>query len=157
VTIHSVDKKLRESRFFLDRMHECERVPSRYWERFDFFLSAFLSAARSVDYKLRHERKNQYESWREVWDAKHPAEHELIRFMANDRAAEVHRSGSSRDGSIDLYVTRSELEPSSNEAAGFIPVFSFKMEGKERRVTEVCEQYLDLLGAMVAQFLAENG
>jgi hypothetical protein len=27
MTIHNVDKKLRESRFFLDRMHECESAP----------------------------------------------------------------------------------------------------------------------------------
>ena len=89
-------------------MREFEQQPSRYWEPFDFFLSAFLSSARSVTYTLEHEN-DQYKSWRAAWDAKYPAEAELIKYMANDRAAEVHRGGSSRDGSIDIYFKESRF------------------------------------------------
>jgi hypothetical protein len=158
VAIHSVDKKLRESRFFLDRMRECERVPSRYWEPFDFFPSEFLSATRTIDDRLRHEREDKYKHWRVAWNKKRtPADNALIKFMIDDRGFEVHEIGSSRDGSIDLHVKAPDLGASEIEpGAFFIPANWFTIQGEKRKVTDVCEQYLALLQAMVAQFLAEN-
>ena len=77
-------------------------LPSRYWERFDFFLSAFLNAARSIDYRLRHERGDQYRHWREAWNAKFSEADALTKFMVNDRRVEVHDSGSGTGRSTSL-------------------------------------------------------
>lgn len=66
-------------------------------EESDFFLSAFLSACRSVDYRLRHEQGATYKIFRESWNnALSPAEQRLMKFMVDDRNFEVHESGSNR-------------------------------------------------------------
>jgi hypothetical protein len=46
--IENVEKKLREARFFLDKMidHDCKANKDK--EKFDFYLSAFLSAGRTA-------------------------------------------------------------------------------------------------------------
>jgi hypothetical protein len=45
-----VHKKLAEAAFFLGKMIEEERRPFGDREPFDYYLSAFLSAGRTVDY-----------------------------------------------------------------------------------------------------------
>ena len=60
MNVEGVEKKLREARFFLDRMSEHERMPFDNKEPFDFYLSAFLGAGRTVDYRLRHEAKLEH-------------------------------------------------------------------------------------------------
>jgi hypothetical protein len=69
LNIESVEKKLREAKFFLDKMIEHEQMAFKDKEPFEFYLSAFLSAGRTVDYRLRHEQKAIYPSWRIRWDA----------------------------------------------------------------------------------------
>ena len=66
---------------------------------FDLLLSAFLSAARSVDYRLRDQHKATYEPWRKTWDTRLTlAENGFIKFMRVDREEEFHDSGSSPPG-----------------------------------------------------------
>jgi len=64
--------------------------------------SAFLSAARTVDYRLRHEHGTSYENWRAAWDkGLSPQQDSLNKFMTDDRAMEVHESGSTRDVRVE--------------------------------------------------------
>jgi hypothetical protein len=56
----SVKKKVREAEFFLGKLQECDRIAFGDHEHFDFFLSAFLNAAHSVDYRLRHSYAARY-------------------------------------------------------------------------------------------------
>jgi hypothetical protein len=98
-----VHKKLTEAAFFLNKMAEQERRIfghgglSEPFEPFDYYLSAFLNAGRTVDYRLCHEHKAIYKPWRKAWNARiTPDENRLIKFMVDDRIAEVHASGSSR-------------------------------------------------------------
>jgi hypothetical protein len=53
MNIDSIEKKLREAQFFLGQMREQERRAFGDREPFDFFLSAFLSAVRTVDYVIK--------------------------------------------------------------------------------------------------------
>lgn len=78
-----VRKKLLEAQFFSDEMIKQERSifiganPFEPFEPFDHYLSAFLSAARTVDYRLRHEQAAIYPDWRKAWDASlipHPSD-----------------------------------------------------------------------------------
>jgi hypothetical protein len=67
-----VHKKLAEAQFFLSKLIEQERRIFRGGdprERFDYCLSAFLSAGRTVDYRLRHEQAAIYPACRTEWDA----------------------------------------------------------------------------------------
>jgi hypothetical protein len=67
MNIENVDKKLREAKFFLAKMVEQEGRACSDKEEFDFYLSAFHSAARAVDYRLRHEQGAIYRAWRKTW------------------------------------------------------------------------------------------
>jgi hypothetical protein len=64
--------------------------------RYDHRLNAFLSAARSVDYRLRCECPNTYPDWRKQWNAEHPAEDSVLVFINSKRANDAHKRGSGR-------------------------------------------------------------
>lgn len=145
-------------------------------EPFDFCLSAFLSAARSVDWRLRHEHKAAYEPWRKEWDATLTAQEDrLIKFMVDDRNLEVHESGSTRgvkDERTNIQGTYSDKSgtitvsgppltlggPLENPTAAFIikPAYFFIIDGAERKATYVFGEYLTLLEQMVAKFKADH-
>jgi len=49
-------QKIAEAHFFLNLLTEEERRIIGDKDSFDYYLSAFLSAGRTVDYRLRHEQ-----------------------------------------------------------------------------------------------------
>jgi hypothetical protein len=69
--IANVQVKLREAQSSLEKMrdHEQRAFGDKH---FDDYLSAFLNAARTVDYRLRCEYPTTYPIWRDHWNAKHP-------------------------------------------------------------------------------------
>jgi hypothetical protein len=133
-------------------------------EQFDRLLSAFLNAARTVDYRLRYECKATYPNWRKAWNASHQSEDRFIAFMVNKRDIEVHESGSGRivkpkeirigiggsysDKSGTLWVmgSPSPLVGDNTGATITTPQYFFEIFGTERPVTEVCKEYLTILG-----------
>jgi hypothetical protein len=164
-----VHKKTAEPRFFLGKMTEQERrVGGDDREPFDFYLSAFLSAGRTVDYRLRHEQAGIYPAWRTAWDASlTPQEKSLIKFMVDDRNIEVHESGSSR--SVDregvvLGIGEHRLPGGMHVVSGPVGttveiqtnVYNFTIDGAERKATEACAANLALLQRMVAQFVTDH-
>ena len=108
ILIEYVEKKLREAKFFLNKMSEHERMAFDDKKPFEFFFSAFLSAGRSVGYYLQHKQKGLYRSWgkdwteaiyrrwRKDWEATLPQPQQgLIKFMIRTRDIEVHEGGTS--------------------------------------------------------------
>ncbi len=168
MNIESVEKKLREAQFFLSKMTEQEQRAFGEREPFDFYLSAFLSAARSIDYRLRHEQKAIYPVWRSAWNAKLSLdEDKLIKHMVDDRANEVHESGSGRSagfegiavmgGYSDPSGTLTIFAPPGTPPAVFNkPAYYFTLGGTNHKVTVVCAKYLALLDRMIAAFKADN-
>jgi hypothetical protein len=165
-----VHKKLAEADFFLDKMREQEQRLVGDREPFDYYLSAFLSAGRTVDYRLRHEHKAIYEPWRTAWNATlSAADDGLIKFMVNDRNVEVHESGSNRSVGQEgvplpsgMYRTPHDGIFVSDDLPGvgpnlvYRPTYSFTIDGTERRATGACREYLALLHRMVARFEADR-
>ena len=108
--IPKTQKKLREAKFFLGRMSEALRSIKLEKEDFEFFLSAFLSAGRSVTFVLRAEQADVYQQWYDGWQKALDAENrELLEFMNQQRIAEVHRRGADVQAEIEM-VPVSELE-----------------------------------------------
>jgi hypothetical protein len=93
-----VQDKLAEAQFFLDKMTKQEPRVAGDRRPFDYYLSAFLSAGRTVDYRLRHEQGVKYVPWRKAWDATLTShQNSLIKFMVDDRDREIHEKGSIRN------------------------------------------------------------
>jgi hypothetical protein len=169
-----VHKKIAEAHSFLRKMTDQESRIIGDTE-FDNNLSAFLNAARTVDYRLRHEQGAIYKPWRKAWDARlAPEQRSLMKFIDDDRAKEVHDSGSSRnvrqegvkfgigthhlDGGGTLTIGGIPTPLSGIESAATIykPTYSFTIDGTDRKVTEVCGTHLALLQKMVADFEADH-
>jgi len=160
-----VEKKQREARFFLNKMIEQEAHAFGDREPFDFYLSAFLSASRSIDYRLRHEQSAIYPAWRDSWNAAlAPDDDQLMKYMVDDRILEVHESGSGRNATLEYSaIPGNTYSDSSGVLTVFAPpgtplgtigkpAYYFTIGGANKRVTEVCTDYLALLDRLVADF-----
>lgn len=169
--IARVHKKIGEAHFFLGKMTEQEGRIVGDKEPFDYYLSAFLSAGRTVDYRLRHEQAGIYPAWRTAWDANlAPQESTLIKFMVDDRNDEVHERGSSRtiaQEGVEFGIGEHRLPggggmisisgpPTMPPAVLYRPTYSFTIDGANCKATEACREYLALLRRMVSQFETDH-
>src|SRR6266446_2380996 len=163
-----VDKKLREARYFLRNMKAREALAFGDHEEFDFCLSAFLSAGRSLDYRLRHMSK-RYAPFRVAWDKTLNADElELIKFMIDDRNVEVHETRSTRQqAEVRVPVRGRYSDPSGTltvlsgvpgtPPAEFIkPTYYFSIAGKQLTVLAACDTYIRLLERLVADCRASG-
>jgi len=69
--IEATQRKLREAQFFYGRLVDSKDLmgPDRNEpDAFSFYLSAFMSAARSVPWVLQCEEKEKYEAWKPKWE-----------------------------------------------------------------------------------------
>lgn len=90
-------RKLREAEYFLREIGRRSRdyQPNEHAEIGRYYISAFLSAARSVTMVMQAEQKFcDWEPWFAAWRAERSeADRALLRFMNGQRVAEVHREG----------------------------------------------------------------
>jgi hypothetical protein len=173
--IDNTKRKLREARFFHGHLvHENRRPVRNEPEAFGFYLSAFLSAARSVTFALQKEEKSKYDNWFwPTWMATlKPEEAKIFDHMKDQRNAEVKETGANRVLSTE-YVPIHELpqERHSHPAYGFhdfsppgaeparvgIPVSHFTIDGNPAEVVEVCTKHLRLLERLVQDFIGAHG
>lgn len=92
------ERKLREARFFLRKLQEKAQTVVGDPEEFGFFLSALLSAGRSVTFALQVENKDGYDAWFPVWlEKQNQEDQDLFKFMNNQRVKEVHQGGADVD------------------------------------------------------------
>jgi len=164
-----IDKKLREAHFFLRKMGERAQLAFGDQEEFDFYLSAFLSAGRTVDYRLRHEQGTAYKAFRAGWDsALSPDEQSLVKFLVDDRNLEVHESGSNRtehESRIRVFgsykdksgTVNASLLPGTPTAEIMKPVYYFMIGGQQLPLIEACLRYIELLGRLVTDFKRSQG
>ena len=165
--IETVKKKLREARFFLGRLGEQEGRAFGDKEPFDFYLSAFLNAGRTVGNRFNRMQQPAQTAWRKKWrKSLTPAESVLDKFFGKQRNDEVHSAGNARtektenipvghgysDPSGWVYVT----DPDGSDGAIPRPAYFFTIDGAERKATEACADYLALLERMVSEFVADN-
>lgn len=159
-----VHKKLREARFFLGKLAELAQMAFGEHEQSDFYLSAFLSAGRSVDYRLRHEQGATYSTFRVSWgNALSSDEQRLMKFMVDDRNFEVHESGSNRaefENRIPVYGSYQDKSGKATVSAPpgtppveiIKPTYSFTIDGQQVPVLEACRKYIELLDRLVTDY-----
>ena len=167
--LSAAEKKLREARFFLDRMREQELRAFGDKEPFDFYLSAFLNGARTVQYRMVHEAARaglSYKRWREGWEGAHQSAANLIKFLVRDRDMEVHERGSGRSAGTESIESGDSYSDSSGTVfvsgpPGVPPAttrtrYEFTVNDTTRTVTETCTEYVNLIGQMLADFRSEH-
>lgn len=164
--VPKVSKKLREARFFLGQMEQLGRSTASTrldHDHFEFYLSAFLSAARSItDY---FERDRKYRVWYRDWKMSQPEEdRQLINQMTNQRDLEVHEEGANiahelEDvplSKIDMSGLHAAYAHSFGEPWGepqvSQKVYYFVLEGRNVNAIETCNRYADLLIQAVDEF-----
>ena len=168
-TIDQIQKKLRETEFFLAKMTDQEARAFGDKEPFDFYLSAFLSAGMSVRdglFKGQIPDPNRtITEWRSRWKkTRTEGELCLFDFMGKDRDVEVHGSGSRRKPKEEPFTV---FGNSYSDKSGTLTIFAapatgptfvcksayyFIIGGTDRNVIEATNEYLVLLNHMVAEF-----
>lgn len=173
VELRRTRKKLAETKFFLGHLEKQTRTTQQYPDAFDFYLSAFLSAARSVTSMLQVEDKDRYDRVFPGWhDALSPEDRRLFRFMYEQRRVEVHEEGAKVDHETSMIpVWEVWREPSSSPyfiarfggpyastpfgddyASAKVGVLTPRFEiapGEYRDAMEVCRRYVGLLEDVV--------
>jgi hypothetical protein len=170
--IEATQKKLAEARFFLGHMREEANKPNRQNpDAFDHYLSAFISAARSVLWVLHHERKEEWENFEPGWKSRLTGdESKLLKFTNEQRIESVKKKGASTTVEfvmvpmIRLHGHRSVpahlaqfggLFEAGNKIG--VPVHHFDVEGTKTEVIELCNRYLRFLEKTIEEFLgAQN-
>jgi len=165
-----VEKKLREAEFFLSKMVDQEKRAFGDKEPFDFYLSAFLNAARVIDYRLRHMHGETYGPWYTKWKKTLTRDQrKLIKFLVTDRNLEVHAKGSrrsvaqeaikvghsysDRSGTLEVFAPpRVLVGDPTPPAIIYKPTYNFTIAGVERRAVDACSEYLRLLTRMLSEF-----
>lgn len=168
-------RKLQEAQFFLRHLlREAKRTAGDH-EPFLFYLSAFLSAGRSVTLVLQKEAKADYDRTFPTWMQNlSPEDRGLLDYFVGQRNAEVHESGADYQLGkeyipvYDVYEDeygRFEISsppptlgfPASAPAHIGRPSRYFTIEGQQREVTTACERYVDLLEAFLQEFDRQTG
>jgi hypothetical protein len=160
-------KKLREAEFFLGLLIAADSaVIKRAPEAPDFYLSAFLTAARSVTFAMSKDHGESTEEWNIEWISRLSADDAaLMRFFVKQR------NKVQKEGSADIEVTFATVsltefvaELDANGGAYFgshMPGMSQPTANRtETRfrakpdvsVGAVCRSYLDLLKRLISDF-----
>ena len=161
--------KLAEAQFFLLELNSLRgRVFSTGLGAYEFYLSAFLSAARSVTYVLQAEQKDKYDAWCPAWrNALPPAELSLLVFFNEQRVHTVHRKGAEVALGCEPLSLHEYLASASREGAHVEiwngplgnppPTFSrtirsFRLAEKEVEATQACKDYFAVIAKLVDAF-----
>jgi len=151
-------KKLRQAEFFLPLLASEQARLSRT-EASDFYLSAFLSAARSVVASLRQEYPEHYAQWLPAW---------YLDLSRDDRKLLNVCVGRDDTGSTDGAL---EIELGESRASFGRPPQDFDTQEilvlveaerskvpvrREITVPSRCREYLDLLKRLVSEFEQVN-
>lgn len=158
--------KFREAQYFLAGMRERDGVARLdRMEEFGYYLSAFLSAARSVSFVLRKENPEHYESLRDAWlGGLDP----VSRALSDDMVE--HRNAAQKQGRVPFrqeiqfvpWLSASESRASAirlirpfmydGDARVGLAVYRLEVGDTERPAVEACESYLSALERLVVLF-----
>ncbi|MGH9960113.1 MAG: hypothetical protein ACREBC_23825 [Pyrinomonadaceae bacterium] len=169
VSIDASRHKLREAQFFLAHLARVAKqtFPANA-EEFHFYLSAFLSAARSVTFVLQFEEAATYKSWFSQWQTNQTTEdRDLLQRFNDQRVNVVHHAGADTSESTE-FVPIAEVQiggPGQPVYAFFWPgvpgtpppqvarrLYTIRLSNSESEVIVACRRYLGLLEKLVEEF-----
>jgi hypothetical protein len=173
-------KKLGETLFFLRLLiNHREHIMGGEPHAFLYYLSAFLSAGRSVTFALQAEEKTKYDAWFPSWYSNNctEEERELLKSMNDQRVEEVKKRGATIRVEMEaipmVELRRADIErqhpaygfqwfsppqvlgfPGSPEAKR--PMHYFQLGKNKADVIATCKRYVKLLDRLVQEFVAAH-
>ena len=165
--IPATNKKLQEARFFFSSLEQ-ESGPLHPGAHFDYYLSAFLSAGRSVTFALRAEETLSYDGWYPDWEQNDITADDrvLLKFINDQRRKSVHTTGAEVDVSAVVIPIEQFMQEVTHR--GWQVYMHSGVPGtprpdiigqtrtfpalKDEDVVGVCRKYLDLLSRLVSDF-----
>ncbi len=157
----SIRKKLREALFFYSHLSHGKATVEPEREDVDFFLSAFLSAGKSI-IGFFHDKQNR--AWFHAWKiGLVEDDRKLLNDMVHQRDLEVHEGGADVVPEFEVVPVNSHDAGPRYEkpGAGTLPVpalpvkrkgYYFWIDGKRLDVNSICSRYLDLLLKLVSDY-----
>ena len=169
--------KLDESRFFLGHLKEEDSKPWGHQQKaFQYYLSAFLSAANSVVYVVDHDigkgvAKKHFREWKNT--KRSQGDRELLNWRSDLRGSELHREGletSTREKAVPAEMVpgfevfgppasllgeghttwlKEQGLPPWSRGAVYVHEYYFPF-GDKTRVIQTCEQVIVLLDDYLA-------
>jgi len=152
--------KLAEARFFLQKSQEAlEFMEANIWWGnppaqilIGFYVSAFLSAARSVTFALQNEAKQTYDTRFPQWvSALSEEDQEIFKLMNQKRVEEVHQSG------VRTIIKEELVFGECIPGYGKIAVPHFRLKNREIAVNDAFVSYLSLLENLVESIVQQPG
>jgi hypothetical protein len=139
--LNSTNRKLREAEFFLNQVELTLDQP----EILMYYISAFVSAARSVTFVMQYEigKNHEFKAWY-LKKQKQMNEDEIFSLFNSLRFGTIHNDGKVKfTRKISLRI----IEANVKQPPRKITLYFEDM--KERDGLEVCEVYLDKLSRLV--------
>ena len=164
--IEATQKKLREATFFLSHLErEGTQALLSPTEAVEFYLSAFLSAARSVTFVLEAEEPEKYPEWSRTWRASlTESDRQLLAKFTSARNRALKRETPTvaedwlASAAQDAYAALSAeslffFDGEFPAVANRVLIGRLTPDSTQDEVVPSCRQYADLLSRLVAAFL----
>jgi hypothetical protein len=161
-------KKLREAAFFLCKLAETDRalLHQDEPEHADFYLSAFLTAARAVQFALKKERKKEWKAWIDGWVSKRTAAQlKSYKYLVKQRNNVEKRGGPEITITVSTVSVQEFMREVSDRGGGFYmsqmpglppPTFSKQTTTltahPEQRLSVTCQPLFDVMKDLVEDF-----
>jgi hypothetical protein len=138
---------------------------------FRYYLNAFVDAARSVTWVLQSEEKEKYDAWKSSWEAQiSEAEKPLLKLttdMRNSAVKRGHIETIARSEQVQIPIEPNPYQPYTHRAymlqlaQGGGPWtiredHFVELNGTEREITTLCEQYVQFLQKLVNDFVEKH-
>jgi len=161
-------KKLREAAFFLCKLAEVDRALLNHDEPedADFYLSAFLTAARAVQFALHKERAKDWEAWIGGWvSTRTPDQLKSYDYLVDQRNKVEKQGGPEITITVSTVSVQEFMREVGNRGASFFmtqmpglppPTFSKQtttlIAHPEQRLSVTCQPLYDVMKDLVEDF-----
>jgi hypothetical protein len=173
--LEATKTKLEEAKFFNGLLRNEQNKPPGHLaaaqpnKAFLFYLSAFMSAARSIPWVMQNEDKEKYDKWLREWEnTLTKDDRDLLKFTNAVRIDVVKRQGAATEVEWGLVPAESVYtDKSFHPAYGFhfmgssfqgtarvgVQIHHFEIGGQKVAVTDVCDRYIEYNERMIADFI----
>lgn len=153
----TIRKKLREAMFFFCHLSNEKNAFDLEAEEFEFFLSAFLTAGRSVTELFYKDCRDWFRDWKMALD---DCDRKFLNDMSHQRNLEVHEGGADvipQFEAVSLEADARNVDsgsgpPSIPRRQAAKKSYYFFIDGRHLDANSICKRYLQLLMKLMNDF-----